>query len=129
MQVERGAKLSLHLLDAVRFAQLSGPRQTLVPLCQDVNYGFIQELSVRDSDPVFNPPPLVLLDVKLDSDNGPRPEADLADFELRHEFCRLMIQLDELINARIERIEVRAGIPRRVLFRVAGATGANFRNG
>lgn len=57
--------------------------------------------------------------MKLDSDNGPRLESDLADFELRHEFCRLMIQLDELINAKIQWIEVRAGIPRRVLFRLA----------
>ena len=120
MQRDRGAKLSLSILDAIRFAHLSGPRQTLVRLCQVVNYGYIQELNVRNSDPVFDPPPLVLLDVKLDSDNGPRPEADLPDFELRHEFCRLMIQFDELNNARIERIEVRAGIPRRVLFRLAG---------
>lgn len=120
LQIERGAKLSPRDFDPVRFVQLSGPRQALVRLCQAVNYGYIQELSVRDSDPVFNPPPLVLLDVKLDSDYGPRPEADLADFELRHEFCRLMIQLDELKHAKIERIEVRAGIPRRVLFRLAG---------
>ena len=119
-QIERGAKLTQRVFDPVRFAQLSGSRQTLVRLCQVVNYGYIQELNVRNSDPVFDPPPLVLLDVKLDSDNGPRPEADLPDFELRHEFCRLMIQFDELNNARIERIEVRAGIPRRVLFRLAG---------
>lgn len=91
----------------------------MVRLCQDVNYGYTQELNVRDSDLVFDPPPLVLLDVKLDSDNRPRPEANLVDFELRHEFCRLMIQLDEFKNAKIERIEVRAGIPRRALFRLA----------
>ena len=49
----------------------------------------MQGLDVGDSDPVFDQQPLALMDVKLDSDDGPRPEADLNDFELRQEFCRL----------------------------------------
>jgi hypothetical protein len=111
-------KLNPAVRDPVRFSQLSEARQTLVRLCQAINYGYIQGLDVRDSDPVFDQPPLAFMDLKLDADEGQRPEADLPDFELRYELCRLLVRLDELKNGRIERIEVRSGIPRRLLFRL-----------
>ena len=91
-------------------------RQALVRLCQATNYGCIQGLEVRDSDPIFSPPPLVLVDIKLDSDEGPRPEIELTDFVLGDEVRRLMNRFYELKNALIDRIEVRAGVPRRVVF-------------
>jgi hypothetical protein len=59
---------------------------------------------------------LVVVDVKLDTDGGPRAEVDLPDFELCDEVWRLMARLDDLKNATIERIDVRAGIPRRIVF-------------
>ena len=54
------------------------------------------------------------VDVKLDGDEGPRPETALADFELRGEVVRLMKCLAGVQNGTIVRIEVRAGIPRRL---------------
>jgi hypothetical protein len=59
---------------------------------------------------------MVAVDVKLDSDEEPRTELGLTDFVLCDEVCRLMDRFDQLKNAKIERIEVRAGIPRRVVF-------------
>ena len=104
-------------MKTLRFSQLSPPRQMLVRLCQSVNFGQICGLEVRDSDPVFSPPPQVLVDVKLDSDEELRAEINLTDFVLPSEVCRLMYRLDKLKNATIERIEVRAGIARRVVFK------------
>lgn len=92
-------------------------RRQRVRLCQSVNFGQIRGLEVRDSDPVFSPPPQVLVNVKLDSDEEPRPEINLTDFMLPAEVCRLVDRLDKLKNATIERIEVRAGIARRVVFK------------
>jgi len=100
-----------------RFSQLSPSRQALVRLCQATNYGQIQHLEIMDGDPVLSPPPLVLIDVKLDADELPRAEVDLPDFELCKEVRRLIGQLHELTTGIIERIEVRAGIPRRIVFR------------
>ena len=40
----------------------------------------------------------------------------MADFELAHEVRRLLDQLDEIENGEIERIEIRAGVPRRLVF-------------
>ena len=98
-----------------RFSDLSAPRQALVRLCQSIDYGQIIDLHVRDREPVFSPAPTVLLDVKLDSDCGQRPESELADFNLCDEVHRLLLRIDEMGTGRVQRIEVRAGIPRRVL--------------
>jgi hypothetical protein len=45
-----------------------------------------------------------------------RPEVELSDFVLCDEVCKFLGRLDRLKNARIERIEVRAGTPRRILY-------------
>lgn len=65
---------------------------------------------------MFDPDNIALVDEKLDVNDSPRPEAELADFELPVELCRLMARLDEIRNGKIERIEVRGGLPRRVVF-------------
>jgi hypothetical protein len=99
----------------LRFGQLSPPRQSLIRLCQSMNYGSIQDLTVRSREPIFTPsPPLVLTDVKLDADEEPRCEADLSDFVLSIELVRLMLLLDQIEDGKITKIEIRAGIPRRV---------------
>jgi hypothetical protein len=99
----------------LRLSDLSPARQALVRLCQAINHGSIEDLEVRRSEPVFNPAPTTLKDVKLDSDEGPRPELDLGDFMLSDQVCRLLRILDKLDSGSIRHIEVRAGIPQRVL--------------
>lgn len=99
----------------LRFSKLSAARQALVRVFQRVNFGEIRGVSIRDSDPVFEPTTVVVIDAKLDKPEVPRPELELADFELRAEVCRLMGRLDQLKNGTIERLEVSAGIPRRVV--------------
>jgi hypothetical protein len=61
-------------------------------------------------------------DLTLDRDEELRPELDLTDFVLRKEFCSLMNRLDELRNGIVERVEVHAGVPRRVLIHLSAAT-------
>lgn len=99
----------------LRFSQLSPPRQKLVRMCQTVNYGQIKVLLLRDGEPIYEPPPVVVIDAKLYRDDGPRPELGLADFGLGDDVRRLMTQLDNANNGIIQRIEVQAGLPRRVL--------------
>jgi hypothetical protein len=64
---------------------------------------------------MFNPAPTLLLDVRLDADFAGRPESELADFELCDEVRRLLERIDGMQDGRIQRIEVRAGVARRVL--------------
>ena len=99
-----------------RFSQLSPARQALVRVLQAVNFGEIQGVRVMDADPMFDDACIVVIDAKLDREEVPRPELDLADFELRTEVGRLMSRLDELRNGTIQRLEAHAGIPRRLVF-------------
>jgi hypothetical protein len=98
-----------------RFSQLSKPRQLLVRLFQATNYGYIDGLEIQRSEPVFDPQSVVAIDLKLDTEEGERVEADLADIRLPKEIGRLMSTLDEIGNGKITRIEVRAGLPRRII--------------
>ena len=81
---------------STRLSDLSPARQALVRLCLRINHGSIEDLEVRRSEPVFDPAPVVLRDVRLDADEGPRPELALGDFALGDEVCRLMRLLDKL---------------------------------
>jgi hypothetical protein len=75
-------------------------------LCQAINHGRIEDLEVRHSEPVFDPWPVTLRDVKLGSDEEPRPEIILADFVVSEKIVRLMSLLDEMKCGTIRRVEV-----------------------
>ena len=117
--------MSKHL----RLSDLSPARQALLRLCQAINHGSIEYLEVQHSEPVFDPWPVTLRDVKLDSDEGPRPELTLADFVVSDEIIRLISLLDEMGWGTIRRLEVHAGLPRRMLVesQVTGASEAQPR--
>ncbi len=97
-----------------RLSDLSVPRQALVRMCQSINFGQIQELHVAEGEPLFKPTPVLLLDIKLDGAVA-RPEINRVDFALSSEICNLLDRLDRMESGRFICIEVRAGIPRRVL--------------
>jgi hypothetical protein len=82
---------------------------------QEMNYGELRDLEVRDSEPTFNGITRVVFDIKLDRENVPRPELALEDFVLTEEVLHLMAALDEHKNSTIQHLEVRAGIPRRLV--------------
>ncbi|MBI4902878.1 MAG: hypothetical protein HY820_04535 [Acidobacteria bacterium] len=103
------------MTEATQFAQLSAPRQALLRLIQTLGFGYIEGLEVRSGEPVFNPSPIVMAERKLDAENAAHQEADLAGLMLRGEVVRLMEELDRLGNGTIDRIDVRYGVPRRVL--------------
>jgi len=99
-----------------RFSQLSRSRQNLVRLCQRTNFGHFLDLVVCDGEPVLSDlAPRVLADIRLDVDEQPRPEVGLDDFLLCAEFRRLLARLDHIVCGTIPRIEIRAGVPRRMI--------------
>jgi hypothetical protein len=103
------------LSNPLRLSQLSASRQALVRLCQGVNFGQILDLQVANAEPIWNPGPTILSEVRLDIEETPRPEGELTDFKLSSEIQRLMRQLDQLKDGRVEKIEVRAGVPRLLI--------------
>ena len=59
----------------------------LVRLCQGTNFGSIRDLEVRERQPVFDSPPVVLVDLKLDSADDPRPKRRWRIFNFRSPSC------------------------------------------
>ena len=99
----------------LKFSMLSQARQVLVRVCQAVNFGQIRDIRLQDGDPILQSA-CVLAEERLDRPAESRSEIGLNDFELCEEWCRLLNRIDQMCNGKIERIEVRAGIPRRVVF-------------
>lgn len=96
-------------------SSLSTPRKWVLEKMQRINYGRIEGLTIRDGEPVFNPPPRIVKDVKLGApDSGPRPELDTDDFALKREHIELFESFRRLGNGMIECIEIKAGLPFRL---------------
>jgi hypothetical protein len=101
---------------------LSQPRQQLIVLMQTIGFGQILGLVVKGGEPVLDPPPEIVREVKL----GPRkdiwtgnPNVNCA---LKVPVVQLFAQLDLLGTGTIEMLEVHDGLPFRL--RLRGKAGA-----
>jgi hypothetical protein len=101
-----------------RLLELSNLHRLFVRRCQAIGFGKITGLRVRDGEPVFDDATEVYEDLKLDVDDTPRPELELADFVLGAETVRFFRKLNALHDGVVEQIEVRAGVPRRMVLKV-----------
>ena len=106
----------------LRHSRLSPARQRLVLLMQQMNFGRIENLLVQKGEPVFAPPPRLVREIRLGGENGSRPEAGVADFALKAPVVELLAHLSEIGSGRIESLEVRHGLPQRLVL-VAEAVG------
>ena len=98
------------------------PAQTeLVDLMQQLDFGTIEGLVVRDGLPVMKPRPRIVRDVKFGAGNGRRNEAGLTDFALKSSVRELMTTLSSLGNATVRRLEVKHGLPFRMQVEEAAA--------
>jgi len=93
---------------------LSAPRRRLVETMQEINYGEIYDLIVREGDPVLNPPPRITRVIKIGGDNSARPELGMRDFTLRREVTEFFTHLERLGNGVVQEIEVQRGLPFKV---------------
>jgi hypothetical protein len=94
---------------------LSPARQQLLRLFQELNFGRIENLDVRQGEPVLDPSPQVIREVKFGGENGPRPERHAHDFLLKGQVVELLDQLDRLQDGTIRLLEVKHGLPFRML--------------
>lgn len=99
------------MTDTLTLASLPPARERLVRLMQELNFGFVEGLVVRHGEPVFDPPPRVVHEIKFGGENGPRPEAAKEDFALKAQVRELVAQLEALGDAVVRRIEVKHGLP------------------
>lgn len=97
-------------------SSLTNPQKRLLETMQRMNFGRIEGLLIRGGEPSFTPPPRVVKDVKLGAaDNGVRPELDACDFALKREHIELFENLRRLGNGKVETIEIKGGLPFRLI--------------
>lgn len=99
-------------------SSLPESHQRLLELMQQVNYGRLEALVVRDGLPVFNPPPRARCEIRLRGENGPRPEFAAADFAIKSEVLELIAHLKRVGDGVIDVIEVQRGLPFRMTVEV-----------
>ena len=95
-------------------ASLSRPRARLIERMQRLGFGTIEGLVIRNGEPVLNPAPRFIRDVKFCAENGPRPEAGLENFALKGYVQQFLAHLDAIGNGTIRRLEVKHGLPFRM---------------
>lgn len=105
----------------VSLGSLSQSRQRLVREMQQMNFGRFEGLVVRDGEPALDPPFTKLRDHKFASENGPRPQLATTDFLLKREVVELFEHFDELQNGVIDVLEVKHGLPFRMIVREVSA--------
>ncbi len=99
---------------AVTKRSLPPSRRLLVELMQRLHFGQILGLRVRNGEPVLDPPPRLVHDVKLASEPAPRPTEAGADFLLKQQVVELFAYFDRLRDGVIDLIEVKHGLPFRL---------------
>ena len=101
---------------------LTPAQARLLSLMQEMNFGRIEGLVVVNGDPVFDPAPRIVRQVKFCSENGPRREKSLNDFNLKEQVVELFDALARMGNGMVESIEVKHGLP--FLMNLEEAVGA-----
>jgi len=104
------------MASVVTKAALSAARARLVELMQGLNFGCIEQLVVRGGEPVLDPPPRLVREVKFCAENGPRPETAKEDFALKAQVSDLFAHMEAMGDGVIACIEVKHGLPFRMIF-------------
>jgi hypothetical protein len=100
-----------------RKTALSPPRRRLVEMMQSINFGQILELVVRGGEPVLDPPPEIVREVKLGANKHAQASNAAGDFVLKAQVVELFEHLDLLGTGSIEVLEVQNGLPFRLRLR------------
>ena len=95
-------------------AALTPARRLLVELMQEVNYGRIEQLEVRDCEPVFKPPPRVVRQIVFGKDNGPNAQRAAQGFALKKKVAELFDVFDRDRSFLILELVIDNGLPVRM---------------
>jgi hypothetical protein len=93
------------------FSSLPAPHQRLVRLMQEIGFGHIDNLMIRDGLPIFDPPPRVIVDIKFGADNGPHTQLANPEFALKQSIADLIAQLAQIGTGMVVCLMVRHGLP------------------
>ncbi len=107
------------MTDVVTKAVLSPARKRLVELMQEINYGRIENLQIRDGEPVFKPPPTMLREYLFGKENGPNAYRGIDSFSLKKKVAELFEIFDREPLLSIQELIIDNGLPVRMTVRDA----------
>jgi hypothetical protein len=90
-----------------------GPRR-LIALMRRIGFGRIESLRVAGGQPVFDPSPRVIREVKLGTEPANQKQDDPSDFTIKRAVVDLFAELASVGTATVA-IEVRHGLPVRLI--------------
>ena len=111
--------------DAPSKRGLTGSRKRLVELMQDVYFGRIEHLVVRNGEPVFEPSPRIVREIKIGGQNALDADGRGSDFLLKSQVRQFFLELLRLGDAIIEGIEIKHGLPCRVIVETPFLSGGD----
>lgn len=94
---------------------LTAQRVAFLELMQAINFGRISQLLIRNGEPVLDPRPGIVREIKLAGENGPHPKLSAADFLLKQQVVELFGFFDELRDGVIDVLEIKHGLPFRMI--------------
>lgn len=98
-------------------ASLSPARCRLLEVFQQINFGRLETLAVRNGEPVFDSHPVIVREHKFGGENGPRSELAADDFLLKQQVVELFAFFDEMQDGAIDVLEIKHGLPFRMSIR------------
>jgi hypothetical protein len=86
----------------------------LVEAIEQLGFGRIEQISIRDGKPCCERETQIVQEIKLGSETEPRVEPSNADLTLKSGFEHLFNQLSQLRDGLVD-IEIRHGVPFRLI--------------
>jgi hypothetical protein len=90
---------------------LTKARQALIQLIRRTNFGWLENLVVRDGEPVLKPLPKTIREVKFQGEDAPAASYSEWDRSLPEPFVRLFRYFDQVQNVTIERLLLKYSLP------------------
>lgn len=89
---------------------LTPDRLRLLEIIDSIGFGHVEQLSVRNGEPRFEPAPRLIQEIKIDSEPPRRPDRGNTDLTLKKQFQTLFDQLDRLTDDIVD-IQIRHNLP------------------
>ena len=94
---------------------LSARQRHLIELLQTIHFGRLENLIVRAGQPIYDPPPRIIREIKFGGENEPRTELNHKDFLLKTQVVELFRQLEKLGDGTVQSLEIKHGLPFRMI--------------
>jgi hypothetical protein len=92
-------------------SDLSPARKRLHALVTGIGFGRIENLPIRNREPVLDPPPRILRTIKLDAPPRTESDPDKMSRSLKRQFVEMFLQVDRLSDGTVLSIEIQNGLP------------------